>query len=480
MLTYKNSKKVLQDILFVLVIIKCIDEGIKPNGIIDYIISETESIQGKNSKSYFDEIELENKLRASVSEFYKRENGEDSTENKKLIQLTSTFWKETPHLDMNSIISSNDNKNKNQNQVLTNAASSLNLSVARVKKFSLKDAAELIPCYNGSNITLSEFIEGCKTAIDLLPPGYEKDLIKLIKLRLYGDALQCVGRNKFETIENLQNFFEGLFGSAKTLYHLNGDLANIKQNTNENVIRYSNRLKALAEEIIAAAKSENQYSSNFINVLEQYLIKFFIRGLKMSIKFKMKNPETMDAAIKGAVEIERDFNLYEKIEGCENTVINEFKEISPASVKIIKEKDEITCQICKKNGHFALNCFKYVGNYNSCNNCGYIERRFENRYNKRPRVREKFYRNRNQYSAPSEELCCRDNNFAPFIQKEVDVSNKDVQLRECFYCKKPGHVIRECRKRLWHNNYIAQKNEEKLEKFHMAQVEINSDLTKNN
>ena len=44
---------------------------------------------------------------------------------------------------------------------------------------SLRDALEVVPIFTGGNISLDQFIEGCREARDMLQAGSERNLTKL-------------------------------------------------------------------------------------------------------------------------------------------------------------------------------------------------------------------------------------------------------------------------------------------------------------
>ncbi|KAJ8665999.1 hypothetical protein QAD02_007661 [Eretmocerus hayati] len=62
-----------------------------------------------------------------------------------------------------------------------------NLSyLAPIRNLSIKDAIELNPKYNGFNIPLMNFLEGCREACNVIPAINEPDLAKLIKMARIG------------------------------------------------------------------------------------------------------------------------------------------------------------------------------------------------------------------------------------------------------------------------------------------------------
>ena len=126
---------------------------------------------------------------------------------------------------------------------------SVNSILGQVRPLSIKDALELIPKYNGVNISLTQFIRDCREACSIIPEQFKPVLAKLIKLRLYGEALKSAAKKVFESINDIANFFDSIFGSAKTYHQLQGELASVKQKRDESVVVLSNRVRAIGHEI---------------------------------------------------------------------------------------------------------------------------------------------------------------------------------------------------------------------------------------
>ena len=56
------------------------------------------------------------------------------------------------------------------------------ITVAHNQVVSLRDALEVVPIFTGDNISLDQFIEGCRGAKDMHSAGTESNSTKLIKL----------------------------------------------------------------------------------------------------------------------------------------------------------------------------------------------------------------------------------------------------------------------------------------------------------
>ena len=52
----------------------------------------------------------------------------------------------------------------------------------------LRDALEVVPIFTRDNISLDQFIEGCRAARYMLFAGLERNLNKLVKRKINGEA----------------------------------------------------------------------------------------------------------------------------------------------------------------------------------------------------------------------------------------------------------------------------------------------------
>ncbi|XP_031789070.1 uncharacterized protein LOC116418030 [Nasonia vitripennis] len=103
----------------------------------------------------------------------------------------------------------------------------------QVRGMSISNVLDLISRFNGQNVSLSLFLDGCREAKELLPSTLEGELAKFIRMRLYGDALNSTRGQTFTSVNDVIEFFENIYGSAKTFHEWSGDLAKMKQKGNE-------------------------------------------------------------------------------------------------------------------------------------------------------------------------------------------------------------------------------------------------------
>ena len=185
----------------------------------------------------------------------------------------------------------------------------MNNTIVQIRRLSLKDALDLIPRFNGQNISLTQFVDGCQEALSILPKECETERAKLICMRLYGDALNSERGQNFKEISEISEFLEAIYGSAKTFHDWEGELARIKQKGNESVIIYLNRLKEIESEIFKAAKRERRFTEihEYKTELESDCITFFLKGLRWKIRARMEKPASLKEARELALEVEREY-----------------------------------------------------------------------------------------------------------------------------------------------------------------------------
>lgn len=331
--------------------------------------------------------------------------------------------------------------------------STFNSTLDKVRNLSIKDAIEIIPVFNGSDISLSTFIEGCRDAAQILPQGCEGDILKLIKLRLSGEALKCMNGRSYDNIDQIERYLEGLFGSSKTSHHLSGELAATKQDKGENVIKYANRIKSLGYEIASTAQKEGRYDRNFKRFLENDLIKFFIRGLNYGIRSRMPNTNSMDQAVRDAIGIEREFACYDTEESSELVKTKKTTE----SIKLINLE---ICQICGKTGHTASSCFKFLNLQSTPSWKRKEPNQFKNNDHGNQGRRDNFAQNQFPQNRNFQQNIDADGRNQYLERQQKTFPNQEERI--CHYCKKSGHLIRDCRKRLYVNNKYAQENGKSL------------------
>ena len=100
------------------------------------------------------------------------------------------------NLENNREIKIEENSNNQTSDRLLSESLEMNKTIVQIRGLSLKNSLDLIPRFNGQNILLIQFLDGCQEVLSILPNEYETELAKLIRMRLYGDALNIVYGDK--------------------------------------------------------------------------------------------------------------------------------------------------------------------------------------------------------------------------------------------------------------------------------------------
>lgn len=58
--------------------------------------------------------------------------------------------------------------------------------------FSIRDALEAMPNFNGENIPFVYFVEGCEEALSMVAPTQETNLVRAVRNKLKGDAHRSI------------------------------------------------------------------------------------------------------------------------------------------------------------------------------------------------------------------------------------------------------------------------------------------------
>ena len=78
------------------------------------------------------------------------------------------------------------------------------MALPNSQQVSLRDALEVVPSFNGSNIPLSHFIEGCyETKAMLSTPAAQENLARLLKSKLSGGARKFIFGLTYNNVEEL-------------------------------------------------------------------------------------------------------------------------------------------------------------------------------------------------------------------------------------------------------------------------------------
>lgn len=315
----------------------------------------------------------------------------------------------------------NDAESRNPN---TSQAPPLRNQLARDKHFNfppppetsensplrLKDLVDSIPSYDGRKIPLFQFCKACERARDLVSPAHETYLTQLVLAKLYGDAYIAVDCCEFSNINQLLFTLKQVFGPNKSLNQYRGELANTFMKHNDSIFDYIARIKELKSAIIDCELTTHGSLNDYtLYQIENDTLESFVNGLPpdLLVRVKLEGYSSLEDTFIRAIRIAKTMEtetLRRKPSFASHTAPQPRKDIPPVSQPVQNPENAPTYQILRKP-------------------------------------------------------------LTPFIKPLVPGQSgpNAPSLLECRYCKKPGHILANCRKLAFKNaqsslspNYAGQ------------------------
>lgn len=266
---------------------------------------------------------------------------------------------------------------------------------------SLEIAEKLLIKFDGSKNKLYEFIDNCEKAISLVKPEFKNVLLSIIETKLTDKARAITRNRKFDEWNDLKSFLLDAYSEKRTEGQWQLELHSLRQIQGETVISFANKVENCYIKLINALDSDLSIDAKeaCTKLIKNQSLNVFIRGLNkdLSLMVKSRNPDSLEKAISLALAEEQEL-------------------IS------LQEMFKVNCNICKKSNHSTSNC----------------------RYKNQPERNIRYFQNKNPNQNPQN----YDRNKQPHHFQSQQIF--------CRYCKKPGHLINECRKRQYNNNKKSQ------------------------
>lgn len=276
--------------------------------------------------------------------------------------------------------------------------------------FTLQFLCSLITkTFDGNRIDLHEFIANCDSAFNLSPFSHREALMAYVISRITGSARAQLRDKRITSWDELKELLLKLYSDKKHYTQLMEELNTIKQNMNENILNFYNRIDKLCTRLLNTVTYQdvNERLGRIEMIKELSLQRFILHSTPEISRFlRSKEPKTLSDALNSALEEERALQISK----------SNFK---PSSSNKF-------CSVCKTKTHNTKDCYKNKQrsiNFNSSNS--------QSNKNKNT-----FTQSNNQNRSPN--------------------SNSYAQ-KTCNYCKKPGHLISECYKRKNRNGNNGQQ-----------------------
>lgn len=290
-------------------------------------------------------------------------------------------------------------------------------NICTMAGLSVDHAIKLIPEFKGEKQNLDKFIN----CVDMFSENLVKEedtnfLVYIIKTKLTGEPYDIVKYQNANTWIEIKKVLKENFSCTKSVQQLQLELNNCRQYMNEDVRTFSQRI---------------EQTLSFLN--------------------KVSTDGQTAEVIKALIE----FNGKSALNSFQNGLIEPIKLIIKAS-RFVTLSEAINCAIIEENN------LKQRGNYNP--NSNFKKFNSDNSKNNFVPQYKNNYQKSNNFQKPS--------NFQKFdkYSHSLPQFNKNPQVnniqKHCNYCKKPGHLIAECRKREFNNKKKKPENTNQTESMY--------------
>lgn len=152
--------------------------------------------------------------------------------------------------------------------------------------FSLREALDSVPKYNGQNMTALAFSRACKQAKDMLPPYAEPTFARLVVNKLTNRAYAAIEDEQPRTIKELCDRVKAVFVPSYSIDAYRSELATIYQKPTEHVLDYIRRIKDLRCAILDCNGDIN------IEELDELALSSIVKGAisRIRLEFRVFQP----------------------------------------------------------------------------------------------------------------------------------------------------------------------------------------------
>ena len=321
---------------------------------------------------------------------------------------------------------------------------------------ALKVLIDIIPVFTGRNISIQTFAKECRFALDGIDQGFHPLFVKLLRSKIQGEADLYLKNRNFSSLEEILYLLQKAFGTPKTIFQIESEVAHVKQDQGETILAYGARVMELYNKMVELTEQQSppEIATMKIKEFDSEVATCFLLGLRGDIegRVRQKNPSNLQEAINAAMESEKELKRRKRLhhelnDYSKETINKEFKgkdylikekfrrrEGNPeySGVYHVNEKSsrdvdfsKKICYTCGKEGHIARNCDRSGDSRQNlvCYTCG------EDGHTSRNCA----HRNINSVS-----------NARKVNKSKIAENNKSMK---CSYCHEVGHQINTCFKR---------------------------------
>ncbi|XP_043463091.1 uncharacterized protein LOC122499081 [Leptopilina heterotoma] len=298
-------------------------------------------------------------------------------------------------------------------------------SVKSNRTIALKHSIDLIPEFDGENISIEKFLQECRDASDNTDPENHYLLLKYILRKIKGKAADFISHAQIQSLDQLFKELQEAYSFSYDFSTIFLQVASLTQQPKETIHSYAAKARKFLFQLNEYSRKELPSNESASKTLEynQHVTKAFCRGLLPELEHRVntKCPSNLKQAIGFALQAENLVSLLtnRKLEEADSSTTNEEPPSKKQKTVSNIEKDEQKqssnnhgCYVCGKKGHISRNCWHRAGSTHSnkddkCNNF----------LNKKEQSNDK---------------------------NNVKNNNNKSSKEECEYCERKGHSTDKC------------------------------------
>lgn len=291
-------------------------------------------------------------------------------------------------------------------------------------RLTTREALDLVPVYNGQNMTLLHFLRACRRGRDRLPANHERQFAQAIYSKLRGLAADAVDEDQCNSIDQIEEQLNYTFGSLETADECRAALRNLVQKRGENVVTYIARVRDMRYTLLELEQREKgALHQGELRKIESIVATAFCHGLPPEVRNGIPLSGYADFSV-AAAHAQATTRLNERYADRRNR--EERDRYVPRSEPLAHSTPMRSLPPPRRSVQWRERASPDR------------QRREEPRYYDRPQQRHEAPRRRPDDGPPP---------------RRPSTSDKF-----CRYCKNRGHEIEECRKRQYNNSARDQGN----------------------
>lgn len=231
-------------------------------------------------------------------------------------------------------------------------------------EFTLTYLASLIgSTFNGNRSELPDFIADCNNAFELASPEQHRPLIITVLSKIKAPAKTQLCPYTFKTWKDLKEKLKLLYQDKKHYVQLMEELNSLKQNPNENVTQYYQRVEEISGRVLSAAQQncddKNLIEGKLATIKENALSRFIHHSHpQISAFLRGREIKNLNEAFTLALAEERALNIHKKGFKSSKYCRNCRTETHNTNECRRSNNNNKYCSFCKNNSHNTIDCFK--------------------------------------------------------------------------------------------------------------------------